>query len=264
MAKTVVGLFANFGKAESVKQALIEGGLSSQSIEVLANEERGSASSTSSFHAAGKNIGEKISSFFHYLGGGDDKEHAYYAKSVTEGGALVAVTVEDEEADEVAELLEEHGAHNVDESNAAAGRGSLARTSGVADSGELSAIPIVEEHLVVGKREVERGGVRVYSRITERPVEAEVALREEHVVVSRRPVNRAATAADFSNVNGDVIELNETVEEAVVGKTSRVVEEVLVGKESTEHTEAVRDTVRHTEVEVEQIPGTETTTKYDR
>ncbi|AXC16311.1 hypothetical protein ACPOL_7119 (plasmid) [Acidisarcina polymorpha] len=262
MAKTVVGVFANFGKAESVKQALIETGLSAQNIEVMANDEGSPTTSSSSIQAAGKNIGEKISSFFHSLGGGDDKEQAYYEKSVTEGGALVAVTVEeDEEADEVAELLEEHGARHVDESAAGGG---LARTSSVADSEELTAIPIVEEQLVVGKREVERGGVRVYSRVTERPVEAEVALREEHVVVSRRPVNRAATAADFSNVNGDVIELTETAEEAVVGKTSRVVEEVLVGKESTEHTEAVRDTVRRTEVDVEHIPGTETTTKYDR
>ena len=40
-----------------------------------------------------------------------------------------------------------------------------------------------------------------------------------------------------------------------MGKTARVVEEVLVGKSSAEHTEAIRDTVRRTEVDVEEIPG---------
>ena len=65
-------------------------------------------------------------------------------------------------------------------------------------------------------------------------------------------MDRAVTDADLRG--GDrVIELTETAEEAVVGKTARVVEEVRVGKEATDHTETVRDTVRHTEVEVEQL-----------
>ena len=42
-------------------------------------------------------------------------------------------------------------------------------------------------------------------------------------------------------------------EEAVVGKQSRVVEEVDVGKEMTERTESVRDTVKRTDVEVDEI-----------
>ena len=44
-------------------------------------------------------------------------------------------------------------------------------------------------------------------------------------------------------------------EEAVVGKSSRVVEEVTLGKQSSEHVEAIHETVRKTEVDVEQIPG---------
>ena len=53
-----------------------------------------------------------------------------------------------------------------------------------------------------------------------------------------------------------MIELNATGEEAVVGKTSRVVEEVVVGKESNQRTETISDSVRKTEVEVEEIPAT--------
>ena len=49
------------------------------------------------------------------------------------------------------------------------------------------------------------------------------------------------------------IELTETAEEAVVGKTARVVEEVSLAREVGQRTETVRDTLRHTEVEVERL-----------
>ncbi len=84
-------------------------------------------------------------------------------------------------------------------------------------------------------------------------------LRDEKILVERRPVNRVASAADFNMGQGSAIELNATGEEAVVGKTARVVEEVLVGKESTSRTEVIHDSVRKTEVEVEQIAGATTT-----
>ena len=45
-------------------------------------------------------------------------------------------------------------------------------------------------------------------------------------------------------------------EEAVVGKSSRVVEEVLVGKQASDRVEQVHDSVRKTEVEVEKFAGT--------
>jgi stress response protein YsnF len=45
------------------------------------------------------------------------------------------------------------------------------------------AIPVVEEELQVGKRAVNRGGVRVFSRVVEKPVEEHVQLREENVTV---------------------------------------------------------------------------------
>ena len=65
-----------------------------------------------------------------------------------------------------------------------------------------------------------------------------------------------ATAADFAAGSGKTIELNATSEEAVVGKTARVVEEVVVGKEGSDRTETISDSVRKTEVEVEQLDGT--------
>ena len=80
-----------------------------------------------------------------------------------------------------------------------------------------------------------------------------MTLREEHAFVDRRPVDRAVTDADLLSQGERVIELTETQEQVVIGKEARVVEEVRVGKEGLDRTETVRDTVRHTEVEVEQI-----------
>jgi len=121
-------------------------------------------------------------------------------------------------------------------------------------------IPVVEEDISVSKREVEHGHVRIYSRVTEHPVEEAVRLREEKVTVERRPVDRPATDADFAAAaEQQVIEMTETVEEPVVNKQARVVEEVVVHKEVDEHTETVRGTARHTEVEVQRTPEDATT-----
>ena len=110
---------------------------------------------------------------------------------------------------------------------------------------------------------MDRGGVRIYSHVVETPVSTDVTLRDERVVVDRRPVSREATNADFATGAG-VIELSATGEEAVVGKTSRVVEEVRVGKEASERTEQITDTVRHTEVDVEPTTVSSTGSTKDR
>lgn len=100
-----------------------------------------------------------------------------------------------------------------------------------------------------------RGGVRVYTRVVEQPVEETVRLREEKVNVERQPVNRPVTDADLKSGRDQTVEVREYAEEPVVAKEARVVEEVRVGKEATERNQTVRDTVRHTEVNVENLKG---------
>jgi hypothetical protein len=50
-----------------------------------------------------------------------------------------------------------------------------------------------------------------------------------------------------------VLEIREMVEEAVVSKTARVIEEVEVRKQITEREEVVRDTLRKTQVDVGRV-----------
>jgi len=110
-------------------------------------------------------------------------------------------------------------------------------------------IPVVEEQLQVGKRAVEHGRVRVRSYVTEQPVSEQVSLREENVNVERRPVDRPITGADAFQER--TIEMTEQGEEAVVSKEARVTEEVVLDKDVEQRSQTVQDTVRRTEVEVE-------------
>jgi uncharacterized protein (TIGR02271 family) len=115
-------------------------------------------------------------------------------------------------------------------------------------------IPLVEEQLKVGKREVERGGARVRSYVEERPVNEQVTLREEHVSVERRPVDRPVASGDLCGsdlLKERDVEMTETAEEAVVAKEARVREEVVLRKTAEERTENIQETVRRTDVEIE-------------
>jgi len=114
-------------------------------------------------------------------------------------------------------------------------------------------VPVVEEQLDVGKRQVSRGGVRVNSQIVEQPIEEKIQLREERVSVERRAVNREATEADLAAFKEGSIEIHETIEEPVISKRRRVVEEVIIGRETRERTESITETVRKTQVRVEPL-----------
>jgi len=132
----------------------------------------------------------------------------------------------------------------------------LPNTAGIPDSdfeaGESKKVPIIQEEMQVGKREVETGGVRLKSRIFDRPVEENLRLRKERVYVERNPADRPATEADFNAFKEGTIETTETSEIPVVNKESRVVEEVNLRKDVEEKDEKIRGSVRRQDVEVEQ------------
>jgi stress response protein YsnF len=189
---------------------------------------------------------------------GESEDRSYYTEGLQRGSAVLTVTVPEDRAEHAKDILESRGA-DVEESTSTHGtgatRGATAEPHGATaeprgTGREEEVIPIVEEHVKVGKRPVARG-VRVYSRISERPVEEQVTLRDEHVRIERRPADRHASAADEAFRDRE-IEVTETAEEPVVGKEARVVGEVVVGKESSERTETLRDKVRRTEVEVDK------------
>jgi uncharacterized protein (TIGR02271 family) len=217
-------------------------------------------------------ITDSVGNFFSSLFSDDETTARNYTEAAGNADAILTVHVDsDERARAAAEVLDRNSAIDIDEASTEHNQQNYAQTSETTTrdtahtanvQGE-TAIPIIEEQMQVGKRQVERGGARVRSRIVEKPVEANVRLREEHVAVNRRPVNRAVTDADLTNVREGDIELTERSEVAVVDKQARVVEEVVVGKNVTEHQETVRDTVKRSDVDVEEIDADTATRRAD-
>jgi uncharacterized protein (TIGR02271 family) len=116
-----------------------------------------------------------------------------------------------------------------------------------------TSIPIIEEKMEVGKKEVETGGLRLRSRVVQEKVEENVNLRSEHVRIEETPLNRPATAADLETFKEGTIEMKEYAEVPVVSKEAFVTGEVSLEKEVEEKNETVEGTVRKTEVETENF-----------
>jgi len=245
-----------------------------------------------------------IGGFFSSLFGSDSDDSRKYSHVASRGSIVTVHAQSSDEAERAADLLDEYGAVDVDERANEYGYSSYNQTSNTPNSVDYNAastgaaatgigatgtgygvtddltntsdripttdtnadqtIKVIEENLEVGKREVERGGVRVRSRIIERPVEESLRLREERVHVQRTPVNRPATADDLNAFQEGSIELIEHAEVPVVSKTANVVEEISVGKEVNERVETVRDTVRSTDVEVENLTSTDSLTQTNQ
>jgi uncharacterized protein (TIGR02271 family) len=193
------------------------------------------------------------------LGVPDEDAH-YYAEGVRRGGILVTVAADDErEAQRAAEIFRRHGALDIDQRASewkkqgwkgrfeADTKADTAATSSIESE---RTVPVTEEELLVGKRNVELGAVRIYSRVIEQPVRETVQLEEEHVDVQRRPASRPAGAEAFREQS---FEMRERAEEPVVEKRARVVEEVKVGKKRSKTARTVQDTVRKTDVQVERV-----------
>lgn len=142
----------------------------------------------------------------------------------------------------------EHEAGRTAKTGTSAGAG----TTRHAATGKEEVIPLAEEKLRVGKRVAHGGRVRVRSYTVETPVEEQVQLREEHVRVERHAADRPLSGKEADAFRDRVIEAEESSEEAVVSKEARVTGEVVVNKETKERTETVRDTVRRTEVDVDE------------
>ena len=136
-------------------------------------------------------------------------------------------------------------------------------TAGSVGNADQDRIQVLEENLRVGKREVGAGRIRVRSYVVERPVEEQVTLREERVTLDRHPVDRPVGAVGTDAFRERTIDVTATSEEAVVAKDVRVVEEIGLRKDTSQRTETVKDSVRRTEVEVEddtKAAGTTTAT----
>jgi uncharacterized protein (TIGR02271 family) len=258
MSRTVTALYDTQAEAEAARQRL-KSAVDVERVKILDNDR-----SLNDYHMSS-----------------DDRQA--YREGIRRGGALLCAEVDGhDDADKIVRALEETSSVDLDQrqdswrqdgwaptggtgqQQQGLGSGMAAVSTGTGTAAragivEEEHIPIVEEELKIGKREVERGGARVRSYIREVPVHEQVTLREEHVQVERRPVAEGTTGAigATSGATADLlqertIEMVEKAEEAVVQKVAQVREEVVVSKTAEERTQQIDETVRHTEVEIDE------------
>ena len=275
MAHTLAAVFEQRGDADRAKAELLNAGFSSSAVRLAS----GTGTQTQASTGAGTDdsIGGSIMQFFGSIFGND--EHAdkqAYSSAINRGNTVL--TVDAGTADEIeraADIIEGFGPLDIDEQQELPGQaqayqgayqggqasaaGSMQGTQSAATGSmqrattEEQAIPVIREELKVGKRTVQRGGVRVYQRVIETPVQEDITLREEHVTIERHPLDQAIAPDQVPAFQEKSFELRENAEEAVVQKSARVVEEVVIGKKVSQRQEQISDTVRSTDVEVEHI-----------
>jgi len=272
MTKLTIGLFEEHNEAKAALKDLANSGFDRKTIEVVESYKS----------SLDRDLQKQ---------GVPQRDAQAYVSGVKSGDTLLYLLTEDNRSELAREILNRHGAldiydahevrtgsilgttgstevtsapHTAGMTGTTGTTGTVAATSitsatsaaagtrGMSGANEV-AIPVVEEQLAVGKRQVQRGGALIHTYVTERPVEEQVTLREEHVHVERHPVNRAVTSADTAALQEATFEVTEHAEEAVVAKQARVVEEVVVSKEATERTETIHDTVRRTNVDVDEL-----------
>jgi uncharacterized protein (TIGR02271 family) len=288
--RMITAFFETRSDAEEAMRRLEAAGVARERIRLIPGTERDTDAAASpdarSLDDAGTGFWDSLRDLFL-----PDEDRATYAEGLRRGGYLVSVNASDAEYERVLDILDDEGTIDLDERAASwraegwSGTPSAAARPGgtvdlTADPGTLGTstatgpkigagsldtspdrtapgeevIPVAEERLHVGKREVGHGRVRVRSYVVETPVSEQVSLREERVAVERRPVDRDIGSTEDA-FRERTIEMEERSEEAVVSKEALVKEELVVKKDVEQRTETVSDTVRSTKVEVEDERG---------
>jgi uncharacterized protein (TIGR02271 family) len=269
-------LFDSHADAERAVERLREVGVPESSIRLTRGYEADRETSPEVVEDRPKGFLEGLSDFFF-----PDEDRHLYAEGLSRGGYLVTVDgLSPAMQEQALDILDDEGVVDLEEreaawraegwsgygqsttdpdvtsAEAASGRSSVRGMSEAGSPdvagrayGEDETVPVVEERLRIGKRDVSHGRVRVRSYVREEPVSEEVDLNRERVEVERHAVDRPVAASEDA-FRERTIEAEERHEEAVVTKEARVVEEIgLRRTQETEH-ETVSDTVRRTEVVV--------------
>jgi stress response protein YsnF len=250
MSRTITAMFDSQSKAEDAAQQLRT---SVGADPRIIDKTSGSSGSGS---GEGRSFWDELKDLFVA-----DEDRPSYEEGVRRGSFLLCAKVPEEQADRACSVLESSGAIDLDKHESQLRSQGFAGGAGARETGsqgrvvEEQRIPVVEERMKVGKREVERGGARVRSYVEEKPVHETVNLREEHVDVERRPVDQPISAAELDKgglLKERTVEMRETAEEPVIGKDARVKEEVIIKKTADQRQENIDDKIHRTNVEVEK------------
>ena len=217
MTESVIGLVEDHKTAQQVRGELAKLGCADRTIAIFGEEDA-------------DNVVQELTQRGH-----KEDVARRYSQAVRHGGIIV--TAEAKDVDRALEILNRF--HKSPEELIKGHQQETARGQSV------------EEELRVGKKQAATGK-RLVTEVSEHEVEKPVRLREEEVEVERNQAERrlGPEEADRAFQEGTV-EVTAVREQPVVSKEARVTEEVTLRKQANERQETVRDTIRRSEVKVE-------------
>jgi stress response protein YsnF len=201
-----------------------------------------------------------------------------YHDTVHSGGAVLTARVPDNEVAHISGVLDLHSPVDVHDRAVTSGLAPLAHVDAVAE--KLASVPLApaqvvattpkiadvhgeevlklaEETLQVGKERVETGETRVRRFTTVREVSEDVTLHEEHAEVMRRAISEPVSLDSVVWADAE-IEVVESAEHALVGKTARIVEEIGLKSVGSDHVETIHEKLRRQQAEVVHVDPTKT------
>lgn len=122
---------------------------------------------------------------------------------------------------------------------------------------ETTVIPVIQEEIVVDKRVVETGRVRISKQVKEYEEMVDVPLLQEQVAVERIPVNRVVESAPKIRQEGDTMIIPVVEEQVFFQKRLVLVEELRVRKQVIETHQPQQITLRREEVDIKRSDAAE-------
>jgi uncharacterized protein (TIGR02271 family) len=258
----VVAVYDNVVRANAAKNALTAAGFHPDDISIVDRAQISDASGRVTEHAG----------LWHgLLGGGLHRHEAEaYHDVVRDGGAVLTARVVDNEVAHATGILDLHAPVDVHDHAVTTGLAPIAHveavetklasvplapvqvvatTPKVAEVHGAETLKLAEEQLHVGKERVETGETRVRRFTTVREVSEDVTLHEEHAEVLRRAISEPVSLDSVVWADAE-IEVVETAEHALVGKTARIVEEIGLRSVGTDHVETIHEKLRRQQAEV--------------
>jgi len=224
MATSIIGLFESTDLADQVRGELVKAGVRKDSVAIFSGK-------------AGNDLIQEL-----VERGYQEDRARQYAEAVKKGGIVIAAEADDDKADQAVEAMNRFDLKTPEE---------LIERAGQSRGEEVETAQAVEETVNVGKEQV-TGGKRLVTNVTEREVEKPVTLREETVEVERNRDSRRLSPEEADQAFEEkTVDVPTTSERPVVSKEAHVTEEVALRKQAGERQETVRETVRSSDVQVE-------------
>lgn len=232
----VAGVFSNETNAQQAMSDLQNAGFTNDQIRY-------------SVHQGGSGILDSLQN----LGFGQDEAN-YYNNEFLAGRSVVTVNSPDQR-DEANDILMRNGAYDM---NSAGNQTGTSNTSNYTNATQTDTnapvgqkVQLREEQLQATKERVQAGEVNIRKNVVSEEQTINVPVNREEVFVERHAVNTPVPSNTPIGQEEEVTRIPVSEEQVQVTKQTVVTEEINVGKRVVQENQAVTDTVRHEEAQIE-------------